>query len=113
MKRIYIPLPDAEARKSIICNLLTAHAHSLCEEDFDKIIKACDGYSGSDMHALCREAVMQPIRAVSNIQNIQVDDVRPINCDDFMKAFKQIRPSVSQQDLVGFIAWNASFGCCF
>jgi SpoVK/Ycf46/Vps4 family AAA+-type ATPase len=113
VKRIYIPLPDSEARKSIICNLLAGHAHTLNEEDFCRILETCEGYSGSDMHALCREAVMQPIRAVSDIQNIQVDDVRPINCEDFMKAFKQIRPSVSQKDLEGFISWNASFGCCF
>ena len=33
------------------------------------------GFSGADMASLCREAALGPIRAITDIQNINADDV--------------------------------------
>lgn len=63
------------------------------------------------MHALCREAVMYPIRSAPvDILQISVDDVRPVLVGDFMAALTQIRPSVSCKDLDLYVKWNADYG---
>ncbi|XP_046850421.1 fidgetin-like protein 1 [Xenia sp. Carnegie-2017] len=111
VKRLYIPLPEGEARKQIICNLLEDQHYSLSDEDFQQIVTRSEGYSGSDMSNLCREAALGPIRSISgNIQAITSDQVRPIVFADFEKAFRQVRASVSTKDLDLYHSWNKQFG---
>ncbi|CAB3979824.1 fidgetin 1 [Paramuricea clavata] len=111
VKRLYIPLPEGEARKQIIRNLLKDQHYSLSEEDFEQLMQRSEGYSGSDMSNLCREAALGPIRSISgNIQAITPDQVRPIVFTDFEKAFRQVRASVSTQDLDLYVSWNKKFG---
>jgi SpoVK/Ycf46/Vps4 family AAA+-type ATPase len=43
VKRLYIPLPEGEARKQIICNLLKDQHYSLSEEDFEKLKEKSEG----------------------------------------------------------------------
>ena len=70
------------------------------------------GYSGSDMSALCKEAAMRPIRELSTELLITVDasSLRPISVGDFEKAVMVSRPSVSHDSLKAFEDWNISFG---
>ena len=110
MKRLYIPLPESEARATIIRNLLSNQSHDLTEEDIQFICKKTEGYSGSDMDGLCREAAIGPIRSISDILNISTNDVRPISCQDFEEALTQVRASVSNQDLELYLDWNHKFG---
>lgn len=154
VKRLYIALPDAEARQDIIQRLLNNQGlkHSLTTEDLKSIVEATDGYSGSDMHALCREAAMGPIRSTlralsSNtlgslqgarmdiddgnidgvgrmggmmkatvgashdpIADIQVDQLRGIEKQDFLDALSQVRASVSNRDLQGYLEWDQQYG---
>ncbi|MFH1630629.1 MAG: CDC48 family AAA ATPase [Candidatus Aenigmatarchaeota archaeon] len=51
------------------------------------LAKETDGFSGADLEALCREAAMHSMRA-----NMKSDKVTG---DDFQKALKDIRPSVT------------------
>ena len=46
VKRLYIPLPEGEARKQIICNLLQDQRYSLSEEDFEKLTQRSEGMAG-------------------------------------------------------------------
>lgn len=62
VKRIYIPLPDDAARRSMITGMLQGQASKLKSSDIDRVVHNTDGYSGSDIRALCREAAMVPIR---------------------------------------------------
>lgn len=62
VKRIYIPMPDAVGRQAMLSNTLEGQPTRFSLEDEDNLIQATDGYSGSDLAALCREAAMQPIR---------------------------------------------------
>ena len=41
---------------------------------------------------------------------IQVEDMRGINFNDFVSAFKQIRSSVGQNELQAYIEWNNIYG---
>ncbi|KAI8851990.1 P-loop containing nucleoside triphosphate hydrolase protein, partial [Chytridium lagenaria] len=85
-KKLYIPLPEAPARHHIISHLLSKQTHGLTEEEVQEIVKSTDGYSGSDVDGLVREAALGPIRDIRDIQNISVNDVRPITFFDFTEA---------------------------
>ena len=62
VKRLYIPLPDEEARTCILARLLGKERHSVSEEELRMISEMTEGYSGADMANLCREAAYGPIR---------------------------------------------------
>lgn len=110
VKRLYIPLPDTQARETIIRSLVSTQSHDLSPSDIAIIAKKTEGYSGSDVDNLCREASLGPIRCIKDILNVVQADVRPINLQDFEHALTQVRASVSQADLTGYIDWNVKFG---
>jgi len=56
VKKLYIPLPEADGRKQIVCNLMRKQGDFLSEEEVNSIAEITDGYSGADMANLCREA---------------------------------------------------------
>ena len=64
MKRLYIPLPEGEARRRIIQNLLAKERHRLTDKEMEEVVEKTEGYSGADMANLCKEAAMGPIRSV-------------------------------------------------
>lgn len=53
VKRLYIPLPNAVGREAIILNLLKHNIYSFSKDELAKIVERTDGYSGSDLKALC------------------------------------------------------------
>jgi len=61
-KRIYIPLPDKEARSYMLKLHIGDTPHDLTEEDFDRLGAMTEGASGSDISVLVRDALMQPLR---------------------------------------------------
>eukprot|EP00878_Enallax_costatus_P033921 GHUV01037505.1.p1 GENE.GHUV01037505.1~~GHUV01037505.1.p1 ORF type:complete len:459 (+),score=132.43 GHUV01037505.1:367-1743(+) len=122
VKRIYIPLPDAEGRAAILTHLLgnssssggaTAGGvrHSLSKKDFAKIVASTEGYSASDLTALCREAALGPVRELGPaIANVKLDKIRPVKLLDFAEALQVIRPSLNQEQLKSFEAFTREFG---
>ncbi|GFT91915.1 fidgetin-like protein 1 [Nephila pilipes] len=112
VKRLYVPLPEESARRQIVQKLLRAHQHSLTEDDLRRICEETKGYSGSDVAHLCKEAAMGPIRSIGpeNIKTVSLDQVRPINLNDFLDALRQVRASVAQDDLDYYLEWNKKFG---
>jgi vacuolar protein-sorting-associated protein 4 len=61
-RRIYIPLPDPQAREALIRGKLRDASHSLSDADIAAAARATEGYSGADLATLVRDALMQPIR---------------------------------------------------
>jgi len=61
-KRIYIPLPDQHARTSQYKIRLGKTPNALTEDDFLELGKASEGYSGSDITVVVKEAMMMPVR---------------------------------------------------
>ena len=59
-----ISLPDEEARISMLRNLLKNHQHRLSQRDFEEVADITEGYSGSDLAALAKDAAMGPIREI-------------------------------------------------
>ncbi|XP_054847494.1 fidgetin-like protein 1 [Eublepharis macularius] len=113
VKRLYIPLPEASARKQIVSRLMSKEHCSLTEEEVELIVKKSDGFSGADMTQLCREASLGPIRSLQfvDIATITPEQVRPIVFQDFDNALRTVRPSVSSRDLELYDTWNQTFGC--
>lgn len=110
VKRIYVPLPEQVARIELIKSLMKTFSFDFSEKDYEEISKATEGYSGSDMFNLCREAVMEPLREIEDISKAVAGNTRKIVKDDFFKALNQIRKSVSQNDLKVYDKWNEDYG---
>ncbi|XP_050685778.1 fidgetin-like protein 1 isoform X2 [Eriocheir sinensis] len=112
VKKLYIPLPDEQARQQIIEKLMVKQSHTLELGDIQRVCRMTEGYSGADMANLCREAALGPIRSISfdDIHHISVEQVRPITVDDFVKALSCIKASVSDKDLHMYEEWNNKFG---
>ncbi|KAG8391701.1 hypothetical protein BUALT_Bualt01G0214600 [Buddleja alternifolia] len=111
VKRIYIPLPDANARRLLLKHKLKGHAFSLPDRDVESLVAETNGYSGSDLQALCEEAAMMPIRELgSNILTVQANQIRPLRYGDFQKAMTVIRPSLQKNKWEDLEKWNREFG---
>ncbi|CAD8067879.1 unnamed protein product [Paramecium sonneborni] len=61
-KRIYIPLPDLQGRLQLLKNKMKNTPNNLTLAEFEDIAKMLDGYSGSDMNTLIRDASFEPLR---------------------------------------------------
>lgn len=136
VKRIYIPLPDADGRAAILTHLLQGSSsssrpgsrpassgggsssskpsgvqHALSRRDLDRIVASTEGYSASDLTALCREAALGPVRELgAAIANVAVDKIRPVRLQDFADALQVIRPSLSREQLKAFEAFTREYG---
>eukprot|EP00828_Plagiopyla_frontata_P002076 TRINITY_DN1012_c0_g1_i1.p1 TRINITY_DN1012_c0_g1~~TRINITY_DN1012_c0_g1_i1.p1 ORF type:complete len:286 (-),score=37.54 TRINITY_DN1012_c0_g1_i1:90-947(-) len=76
-RRVYIPLPDYSARLWMFQNKLKDTPHSLTEGDFQQLAYKTEGYSGSDVTILVRDASFQPLRKCQNalkFKQIQYQD---------------------------------------
>ena len=60
-KRVYISLPSYEDRVLMLKSNIQGTPNSITEEDFAKLGEMTEGYSGSDLKVLARDALFQPI----------------------------------------------------
>ncbi|XP_002509525.2 ATPase family AAA domain-containing protein FIGL1 isoform X1 [Ricinus communis] len=114
-KRLYIPLPSSEARAWIVRNLLEKDGLlELSNFEIDSICKLTEGYSGSDMKNLVKDASMGPLREALKqgieITKLRKEDMRPVTVQDFEMALQEVRPSVSLSELGIYDEWNKQFG---
>ena len=72
-KRVYIPLPEPDAR-AYMCKLhLGDTPNSLTEADFENLGDITEGASGSDIKVLVKEALMEPLRRCQQAKQFVVD----------------------------------------
>jgi len=110
-RRLYIPLPDRQARRGMLQSLLRDQKHALGEAELERIVDLLDGYSGSDVYAACAEAALGPVRDLgADIANVSVEQVRAIHEDDFKRAAAVVRRSVSDDEVRAYERWNAEYG---
>lgn len=111
VKRIYIPLPDGNGRRLLLKHKLKGQSFSLPSRDLERLVTQTEGYSGSDLQALCEEAAMMPIRELGgNILTVKADQIRSLKYEDFQEAMKVIRPSLNKSRWQELEQWNQSFG---
>ncbi|KAM3958111.1 LOW QUALITY PROTEIN: spastin [Aphomia sociella] len=113
-KRVYVSLPDARTRGALVRRVLArgAAAATLGDDELSRLAALTDGYSGSDLTALCRDAALGPIRELDpeEVKCLDLSLVRNITFQDFMDSLKRIRPSVSPHSLVGYEKWSVQYG---
>ncbi len=107
-KRIYVPLPNREARRRIF----EIHMEDVDIEpdvNFDELSDLTEGYSGRDISVICREAAMEPIRDLQISgrmdDNEEIIELRKVSREDFLKAIENIRPATSPEDLKKYTDW--------
>lgn len=64
--------------KEFKCNDEMSKMIDISTEDIEKLITLTKGYSGSDLKALSTEAAMMPLREITDVQNCDVDTIRPL-----------------------------------
>ncbi|XP_054272253.1 katanin p60 ATPase-containing subunit A1-like [Macrosteles quadrilineatus] len=117
-KRVYIPLPNSETRAALL---------QLCMEgikidasvNIKAIVEKLEGYTGSDITNVCRDAAMMCMRrkisgrSPAEIKKMKKADVDlPVTSRDFTEAIDKCKKSVSANDVVRYQSWVEEFGSC-
>ncbi|WZH46498.1 oligomeric complex COG6-domain-containing protein [Fusarium acuminatum] len=111
VRRQYIPLPEPTTRETQLRTLLGQQKHDLSNEDILKLVQLTDGFSGSDITALAKDAAMGPLRSLGEaLLHMTMDEIRPIQLLDFEASLTNIRPSVSKTGLKEYEDWAQEFG---
>uniref|UniRef100_S4RYE4 Fidgetin-like protein 1 n=1 Tax=Petromyzon marinus TaxID=7757 RepID=S4RYE4_PETMA len=111
-KRIYVSLPEEEVPTAIAVSLSWKHANPLSHADRAHLARITEGYSGSDLTALAKDAALGPIRELDpeQVKNMSAHEVRNIRTSDFEDSLKKIKRSVNTVTLEGYIKWNSEYG---
>ncbi|PIK49118.1 putative spastin-like [Apostichopus japonicus] len=112
VKRIYVTMPNVETRKQLLCQLLGKHKNPLSDDELTRLAHGTEGYSGSDLTALAKDAALGPIRDLgpTKVKSTAANEVRNIQLKDFAEALKRIRMSVNADTLASYQKWNALYG---
>ncbi|XP_052598540.1 katanin p60 ATPase-containing subunit A-like 2 isoform X1 [Peromyscus californicus insignis] len=120
-KRILVGLPSQEARQAMIYHWLppVSKSHALelhTELEYNVLSQETEGYSGSDIKLVCREAAMRPVRKIfnvlenhqsesSNLPGIQLDTV---TTEDFLDVLAHTKPSAKNLS-ERYLDWQEKF----
>lgn len=99
-KRILVPLPEPEARQAMFDALLPSVSGE-AEIPYNLLVEKTEGFSGSDIRLICKEAAMQPLRRIMTFLERQEElvpeedlpVVGPVTPKDIEVALKNTRPS--------------------
>ncbi|CAK7272836.1 Golgi transport complex subunit 6 [Sporothrix epigloea] len=85
--------------------------HSLAEADIQRLVELTDGFSGSDITALAKDAAMGPLRSLGEaLLMTKMDEIRGMELSDFLSSLVTIRPSVSKSGLKEYEDWAREYG---
>uniref|UniRef100_A0A4X2LZB9 microtubule-severing ATPase n=1 Tax=Vombatus ursinus TaxID=29139 RepID=A0A4X2LZB9_VOMUR len=105
-------LDEAVLRLLLLKNLLSKQGSPLTQKELAQLARMTEGYSGSDLTALAKDAALGPIRELKpeQVKNMSASEMRNIRLSDFTESLKKIKRSVSPQTLEAYIRWNKDFG---
>lgn len=100
-QKIYLPLPDAPARKFMIEKNMKGVP---VEKDFDidKVVELTHNFSGADIEELCDRAKDEPL-----LKAIATDSVVLVSNKDFENVLAVMPPSVTKSEIKLFDDYNA------
>lgn len=116
-KRIYIGLPDEETREKLM-KLCMGDVIMAEDVDLKEFAAKLEGYSGSDISSLCRDAAMMTMRR--KIAGKSPDQIRklkrseldaPVTNADLNAAIEKTRRTVSHNDVERYKTWMQMHGC--
>eukprot|EP00803_Ostreobium_quekettii_P002802 evm.model.scf_915.1 EVM.evm.TU.scf_915.1 scf_915:5348-7445(+) len=115
-KRIYIPLPELEARKELM-RINFKEVEVAADVEWEELARQMESYSGDDITNVCRDAAFNGMRrrtagkTLEQIRNMRAAAVQtPVLMDDLVQALARISPSVSKADIAKHEAWKSEFG---
>jgi len=124
-KRIYIPLPESEARREMFqlyLNDVDMEEEGEEKVDMDELTHLTDGYSGADVFVVCKDAAMQPLRRMM-AEGMEIDEIKEkfeaggmkppelkLKMSDMRESIQRCRPSVSNADIKRYEQWHDEFG---
>lgn len=102
-EKIYIPLPDFEARKK----MFEIKLHSIPQKglDYDYLAQITDGFNGADIGAFCDKLKMIVIN-----RSIETNEEYPIEMSDVEVVKDMIKSSVSQEDVELLLEFKQQYG---
>uniref|UniRef100_A0A8D0LBX3 Spastin n=1 Tax=Sphenodon punctatus TaxID=8508 RepID=A0A8D0LBX3_SPHPU len=111
-KRVYVSLPNEEIRLILLKNLLSKQGSPLTQKELAQLARMTEGYSGSDLTALAKDAALGPIRELKpeQVKSMSASEMRNIRLSDFTESLKKIKRSLSPQTLDAYTRWNKDFG---
>ncbi|XP_052277192.1 katanin p60 ATPase-containing subunit A-like 2 isoform X3 [Dreissena polymorpha] len=120
-KRILVDLPTFDARKAMfkhhlprVVNPSEGGLELLSDLDYDLLALKTEGYSGSDIQLVCKEAAMRPVRKIFDaLENHSEGRELHIRLDtiittDVLKALERTKPSGKQMK-DKYIAWQREY----
>ena len=112
--QIYIPLPDADARKTLIRMALGINSKKkdavrvpLAEDvTLDWLVERTQGYAGADIKAICRQAVGRPMKReiLARVEGKIAPDM--VTRSDFEEVFGKYINSITDEALMQFDAYR-------
>ncbi|GMF71306.1 unnamed protein product [Aspergillus oryzae] len=133
-RRVHISLPDINARVKMFMLAVGQTPCEMTQADYRTLAEMSEGYSGSDISIAVQDALMQPIRKIQTATHykkkvtpcspgdagamemtwtsVEADQLLepPLVLKDFIKAVRNSRPTVSQEDLQRNSEWTKEFG---
>jgi vacuolar protein-sorting-associated protein 4 len=137
-KRVYIPLPEPDARKAMFKIHIGDTENTLRPEDLEVLGVMSEGMSGSDISVAVREALRMPVRRCQEASHFVVNPdgkhapvapevpgaramslmdvprgmlaVPPVTMEDFYLVMKRAKASVGSDELSKYDDWTRDFG---
>ena len=105
-KRYAVGLPTAIQRRKIF-DILLKKAALAPEFSIDRIVAATEGYSGSDIKEMCRNAAMIPLREYLRVHGKDLEqrrvrqgpDLRPLTTIDFLTDIEKETKHIGEEDM--------------
>ena len=114
-KRVLVPYPTTAARLVMLRKHLD-ESRLDANADLNEIADATEGYSGSDLVLVAKEAAMRPLRRLlssldldSAPRNARPPPPGPVNADDLAAALGATKPTVHAY-AQRYVDWEAEFG---
>eukprot|EP00611_Tribonema_gayanum_P019554 TRINITY_DN340_c1_g1_i1.p1 TRINITY_DN340_c1_g1~~TRINITY_DN340_c1_g1_i1.p1 ORF type:complete len:585 (+),score=230.34 TRINITY_DN340_c1_g1_i1:199-1755(+) len=118
-RRIMVDLPDIETREEILRVTMAANRVDP-SVDFRAIAETLEGFTGSDIKEVCREAVVriahekaQELETGAALSDMDLtSQLRCVTAEDFQEARKRLTTSVSEKgrELARVWEWNDEYG---
>lgn len=100
-EKILIPLPDFEARKKLF-EIQLSKLPVADDLDYEYLANVTDGFNGADIKEVCEKLKMSAIK-----DSLEKETEQTIGMDDVQKIEKDIKSSVSNEDIVQLQAFEA------
>ncbi len=108
-KRIYVPLPDLDARIGLF-QMYTKGLRIDVGVEPIQLAKITEGYSAADIRDICIEAQLKVVSEFFEKTDGKKGEPRPISMDDFMEIIKKRKHSIVLENLKRLLEWNSKYG---